>query len=324
MVLSVLLLFLLLGITGLIVQYSRLKGQLTDFQEDQHISYSKLTDSIQRGDTERVRTEEDLTKFLEKSGTDSKKILQDIQGLDARLLGISSSKSSTKTIVIGKKASDETKNISGEISLCPENNIPLDTYEYTKRIETKHIEDSNGMRIADTSFRASEKNPWELKVYGIDYTVNNVVSKTKTGQLVIHSELLARNSEISGDKIFYISGVSARTLQLPDEVEASHFDWWSPHLLLGGTIGVGVYPRIDLTVSLSLSITIWSYGYQWRFLGISAAFDPYQKSFRAALIPLMYNLGRRDSFISDFWIFPDVGIDSNGLVSVSIGIATSL
>ena len=89
-------------------------------------------------------------------------------------------------------------------------------------------------------------------------------------------------------------------------------------------LALEVHPGLEFSAGVSLGFSVWSYGDDWRFLGITAGYDAFQNEFRASLIPVLYNVGGPIPFLRDLWLFADVGVSHTGSVSVGIGLATTM
>ena len=282
------------------------------------VNHENLTKSLQRAETSQV-TQADLAAFAEEVGLDIQKLRGDLRSLGADLEAIASTKAKTTTIHHHHAPSDSSSSSEIEVPTCKEDGRPIDIHRYTERIESRELRDSSGMRIADVSFEAAEENPWSSTTWGISYTINNSVARTRDGSIVLHTELLAE-SEAQPGEIFRIEGAESRVLQVPEEV---HFEWWNPQLYLTAQLGINAWPGIDLSASLAIGFSVMSYG-NWAFFGISAGFDGWNRSFFASFIPLMYNIGEPIPLLSDLEVGPHVGIDHNANVSVGITIGTRL
>jgi hypothetical protein len=292
-------------------QNQQLSGQLD-------VRHKMLTDSLQRAETNRVSREE-LEDFAVESRLQIQKVRADLNSLGADLRAIASTKAGTTTVVHKHYPSDVSTPSGSEVPICEEDGRPIDVHGYTKRVETRHLEDSNGMRVADVSFEAAEEDPWTSRVHAIQYTINNAIGQNRDGTFILHTELLAE-SEAQPGETFRIDGVESRMLQIPEEV---NFEWWDPALMLSVALGIAVHPDIDLAASLALQGMIMSYG-DWRFIGISVGFDAWNRSFFASFIPFMYNVGSPIPVLSDLWLGAYVGIDHRTNVSVGLVVGTRL
>lgn len=290
--------------------------------EEVQISQKNLSSSLQRAEQRRAEEMHDLYVFAKENGLSLDEIKSDLYQLHARMEAVAITEGKTTTVINKNYYSDNSETTNPEVPSCPEDGRPIDIHGYTKRAETKYLLDSNGMRVADVTFEAALDRPWTTKVYGIRYKILNTVGRTKTGQIILHTELLSENPDAQPGETFRIDAVSSKVLQAPEE--PTRFDWWDPKLYLAGLAGVQAYPEVDFSASLALGFSIFSYGEDWRFLGLTAGWDAYQNTFRASFIPLLYNLGGPLYFFSDLFIFLDVGIDTSTSVSISLGIATTL
>lgn len=299
----------------------KMSEQLLQLQ-DQQVTHLKLTKSLQRGETQHAEDEADIDQFASDIGLDLALIREDIESLNGRIEGIASTKASTKTVVIREvESTSETPNNTNP-ERCDDGRL-VDTHGYTTKVVSRELRDNNGMLVADVGFNAAEITPWTTKVFGIDYTINNVVSHTETGQLVIHTELLAQNPSEQPSKSYRIEGVNSRVLQAP--TPPPEFDWWDPRLFMFGNLAVVVYDDIQFSASLGLGVSFWSYGDRLRVLGITAGYDAFLNRFRASIVPVLFNVGRPGhGLIRNLWIGLDISVDHRADVGVGFLIGTML
>jgi hypothetical protein len=306
----------------LFLQNRALKGQLQEYAGDQAVTNRALTESLQRAETRIARANIELEAFAEEHDIDLERIREDLESIGGRLEAIAETESATETVIVTNRPSDHSSQTNQEVPTCEENGRPIDTHGYTRTVETRELLDSNGMRIADVSFSAAQESPWSSKVYGIRYRILNTIGRRDDGRLILTTELIAENPEAQPGETFRIDGVESRVLQAPQP--APQFRWWDPSLYLIAQLSLIVYKEIDFSASISLGFSVFSYGNAWRFLGVSAGYDAFQNTFRASLIPFLYNVGDPLPFLSDLWLFPDIGIDHNGSVSIGFAIGTRL
>lgn len=319
---GVIILLSLIPLGILLYQNNKLKEQITQYAGQLDISHKALTKSLQRAETKLAKNNKELDIFAEQNGINIKAVQEDLDSLGGRLEAVASTEAKTVTVVHNNYLSDSTTNSKIEIPICKSDGRPIDIYSYTKRIETKELSDSNGMRIANVSFTAAEKRPWNSKTYGITYKILNTIGKGPNNQVILTTELTAENPEAQPGKIFRIKGVSSRVLQAPEP--SPNFDWWNPSLYLMGQLALIVHEEIDFSASLSIGFSIWSYSDNWRFFGVSAGYDAFQRTFRASFIPVLYNIGGPLPLLTNLWVYADIGISHLGSVSIGFGLATSI
>lgn len=306
----------------LFYQNQRLREQVSQYAENLDINHKNLTQSLQRAQTRRAKNNEDLDLFAEQNKIDLLVIRDDLNSLGGRLEALAVSEAKTSTIINKNYYSDSSDSSNTKVPICEEDGRPIDIYSYTKRRENRNLLDSNGMRVADVSFSAAEKRPWDSKVYGLQYKVLNTIGRGKNKQVILTTELTVENPEVQPGKIFRIKGITSKVLQAPEP--PTEFDWWDPSLYLIAQPGIVVYDHITTSLSLSLAFSIWSYGISWRFLGVSLGYDAFQNAFRASLIPVLYNVGEPLPFLSDLWIGLDVGVSHETDISIGLVIGTRL
>lgn len=312
-------LILLIVFTALFWKIDRLENQLAT--NSISIDHKALTESLQRAETLMVESNKQLDLFAQQNGLDIEMIRDDLEKINADLIAVASTKAQTTTIIKNNYISDNSKIVNPEQPVCKENNIPLDNYGYTTKLEEISLQDSNGMNIARIGFQAAKSEPWSSTIYGIEYVINNTVSTGPNKEVIIHTELLARNKEIQPEKTFRIEGVESRVLQVPEPPPS--FDFWDPAIFLLGQLGLDVYPGVSFSASINIGASIMSYN-NWRFLALSIGVDGWNREFIASFIPFLYNVGEPLPFFSDLFIFPYVSISHEGDVGVGAGIGTRL
>lgn len=306
----------------LFYQNQVLKEQVARYAGDLDINHKALTKSLQRAETKIASTNEELSIFAEQNDINLAAVEEDLKSIGGRLEAVASTKAKTITVVHNHYPSDSTTPSEIEVPICKQDGRPIDVHGYTKRIETKELSDSNGMRVADVSFSAAQKRPWSSKVYGLNYNILNTIGRGEKGQFILSTELTVENPEAQPGKTFRIEGVESRVIQAPPP--PPEFDWWSPALYLAAQLALEVHKEIDFSASISLGFSIFSYGRDWRFLGVSIGYDAFQNAFRASLIPALYNVGSPLPVLDDLWLGLDVGISHEANVSVGLVIGTRL
>ena len=313
-----------LGVLGLIPaaamfwKMSKLEAMNLQLSGQMDIQGKHLTKSLLRASTE-MATHEELSEFAAESRLDIERVRADLASLGARLEAVASTKASTTTVHHDRQPSDSSTPSETKVPICPEDGRAIDVHGYTKRIETRQIRDSNGMRVADVSFEAAEEAPWSDSVHGITFLINSTVGRTDDGRLVLHTELLA-TSEAEPDQTFRIEGIESRMLQVPEE---ARFRVWDPHVLLAIHFGIVVRPPVDLSASMNILFTVMSYG-DFSFIGLGVGYDAFQNSFIASFQPFMYNIGGPIPVLSDLHVYPFVSADHNATISVGAGLGTRL
>jgi hypothetical protein len=277
-----------------------------------------LTESLQRAATEQA-TKDEIDALADELGLDIGRIKEDLRALGGQIEAIAATRAKTTTIVVNQSPSDTSTPTGEEVPVCEEDGRPIDIHGYTRRTETRRLRDSNGMVIADTSFSAGRENPWDTRVFGIDYLITSTISTDNSGRYILHTELTAA-SAAEPEYTYRIPGIESRVLQAPEQIR---FEWWDPSLYLVANLGVGVWPAVEFSAALDLGFSIMSYG-DWRFIGLLAGIDAANMTFHAGFFPFAYNVGSPIPFLSDVWLAPYIGIDHTSEVSVGVGIGTRL
>lgn len=306
----------------LFYQNKKLQDQVSLYAGELNISHEQLTKSLQRAETKIAKSNEELVTFAKSNEIDIETIERDLSSIDGRLEAVAVTKAKTTTVVHNHYPSDSVTPAEVEVPICKSDGRPIDVHGYTKRVETKALTNSTGMEVAKVSFSAARERPWSSKVYGIQYKILNTVGRGAGGQTILATELIAENSEVQPGEIFRIEGVESRVLQAPEP--GPEFDWWDPSLYLIAQPALVVYNEVEFSVSISLGFSVWSYGSNWRFLGITAGYDAFQNAFRASFFPVLYNVGGPLPFLSDIWIGMDLSVDSRSSIGIGLIIGTRL
>lgn len=301
-------------------QVNSLKAQNRELVNRIGISEEVINNSIRRAETKTVETTRELQDFADQNRFDINEIKEDINKLGASLEAISSTIAETKEVrVVSVPSSRETPSKT-KVQQCPDDGRLIDTHEYTKNTQHRELNDDNGMRIADVSFDASNNNPWSYKVYGIRYIVNSALSRDKNGKLVLHSELLSENREVSPGSYYKINNVSSKLLQIENKPE---FDAWDPAVYLSISSGVNFWPEVQFSAAMNLDFSVMSYG-AWRFIGVGVGFDGVNNTFNAAFFPFAYNIAEHIPVVSNIYLSPYISINHENTLGAGIRIGVRL
>jgi hypothetical protein len=300
----------------------KLKEVISNNSKESNITYKKLNKSLQRAETKIILKEKELSDLTNRYKLDLEIIRTDLKSVGGELEAVGITEAGTTTIVYNNYSSDKTEPIESEVTICKEDGRPIDVHEYTRKIESKKLLDSNGIRVADVSFSASNKNPWSTKVHGLRYRILNTIGRGAQNKIILYTELQIENPEIQPEKVFRIEGIESRILQMPNS--ENEFNWWDPAIYLIAQLGLNVYNEINFSASLSLGLSIFSYGNDLRFLGITVGYDAFQNKFRVSFVPVLYNIGGPIPFLSDLYLGLDIGTSFTNDLSISFLISTKI
>jgi hypothetical protein len=303
-------------------QNQNLERQVAQYAGELDIKHQSLSKSLQRAETKIAKSSNELSIFAKQNEVNIDAINKDLRKLNGRLEAISVTEAKTNTVIHTYSSSDTSRQTNTEVTICKEDGRPIDIHRYTETTETRELTDSNGMRVADVSFSAAEKRPWNSKVYGIKYKILNTIGRGSKGQLILSTELIAENPEAQPNKTFRIEGIESRTLQAPKP--GPKFKVWDPALYLLMNLGVIAYKEVDFSASLGFGFSVFSYGPDWRFLGITVGYDAFQNAFRGSLVPFLYNIGSPLPLLSNLYLGLDIGLSSQLDISIGLIIGTRL
>jgi hypothetical protein len=309
-------------IGGFCWQLSALKNENSRLREEYNLQSQKITESIIRSETKRVRDSSDLEEFIKSNGTNISKVKEDLKNLGARMLSTTTTTAETKNIYNYYVKSDKGPEITSKnkVPECKGDGRPIDLHGYTREVQHHNVDDSNGMRLAQVSFDASSKRPWSETVYKIRYKTNSVTSKTNNGTIVVHTQMLASNEKIQPGKVFELEVVDSTTLQTEEKPRFKFFD---PGLYLSLNAGIIVWNKLGFSLPINLNFSLMSYG-EWKFLAVGIGLDTFEKSFDAQLIPFLYNIGDPIPLLTNLYIYPYVGVDHRVNTSIGLGLGVRL
>ena len=286
------------------------------------IEQKNLTKTLIRASNRWV-TKKDLKENLKGvlTAKDRVALEKDLRKLNAKLVAVG------KTIgtVEGKITSLEKSDKEGKenkVEKCEDGRI-VDVHGYTKHEQIKELKDSNNAPVAKVKFNAAERKPWSYEIYKRNYYITTVVGRKSSGQLTFHHTLKYRIF----DKSYPVSLMSSKYVQLP---RSNGFFWWNPKLDLGVFGGGVVYGGGDLfSFGGEFGFSLSSYGATkvdsiWRFFRFGIGYDAERHTARFSLAPVMFNLGRTLPLLTNLYIIPQLGFDTDGGLSVGLGFGVQL
>lgn len=302
----------------------KLRGEVSEFKH--------LTETLARAST-KWTTKDDLKNSLKEMLTaeDLKELQKDIRKQGAKLSAVGRTVGRLDGRIAKLEESDRQGEINQEVVKCDDGRL-VDVHRYTERTQTKRLQDSNTASVADVTFDAAKKKPWDYKLFGKKYNLTTVVSKKDSGQLNFH-HTLKYQTEVDGDKQFPISIASSEFKQVQ---LGSKMYWLNPRLDIGIYAGIkaldvsvfGNDPTLA-SVGADLGLSVSSYGENkldswWRFFRFGAGYNANRRAFQLSFAPALFNLGKVLPLISNMYIGPNLGIDTGGGMTVNLGLGFQL
>lgn len=297
------------------------------------IQFKQLTETLVRS-SNNWTTKDDLRKSLANLLTpeDLRALERDIKAQGARLSAVGR----TIGVISGRIAKLEESDSVGEenpnVEKCADGRL-IDTHKYTQRPQNKRLKDSNDASVADVSFDASKKTPWNYEVFAKQFKLATIVSQRPSGQYIFHHNL-KYSTTADGKKEYPIKITESTFQQTPLE---SMFYWINPkldmNLFAGGKVlsFADGYGRKEKTLSLGvdLGLSLSSYGETkldswWRFFRFGAGYDAYRNAGRVSFSPAMFNIGKIIPLITNMYLTPQVAFDTGGGMIINLGIGPQL
>lgn len=300
------------------------------------IEQKQLTDNIIRSQSQYVN-EQGFKKFIEQNQIKLDAIEKDVKSLNGQINAInvveanSSGQNvnnipSTHTIPSTNPSQPTVLNCNGQSVNCTQ-----DPNGYFANIQKLKLDEKFGqvvVPVGEVSFDASKDRPWSYEVKSRKYKLTNTVAHTEAGQTVLYNSL-----EINTDgKDYTIPIASSQTVEKYPE---SHFSFWNPHIMLGisgsGSIPTNATDSIKGELTPSIHLGIMSYGKtdlnpDLRILSVGLGYNSISKRPAAEISPIMFNVGKMISgkLMSNFYLGPVIGINTNGSVQVGAGLQVGL
>lgn len=302
----------------------KLRSEITEFKQ--------LTETLARSST-KWTTKDDLKDSLKHllTAEDLKELQKDIRRQSARISAVGRTVGQINGRIAKLEESDQQGEVNENVAKCDDGRL-IDTHRYTERTQTKRVKDSNEASVADVTFNAAKKKPWDYKLFGKNYNLTTVVSKKESGQLNFH-HTLKYQTEADGNKEYPIKLASSEFQQVQ---LGNKMYWLNPQLDLGVYAGI---KALDVpvfgnnktlgSVGVDLGLSLSSYGENkvdswWRFLRIGAGYNANRRAFQASLSPALFNLGKVLPLINNLYIGPSVGLDTGGGMTINLGLGVGL
>lgn len=296
--------------------------------EFSNVQMKQLENSIVRSQSSYV-TSDQLDKMISSIGMDA--IRGDLSRLDAKVDSINIMLTSTPGFNGTNIGSTGTKPKPGSDPKIPpevicENGkcINPDKFNYLNNEQFLSINEpftEGFVPFGNTTFKAWEQKPWNLKIFPRNYIVSNVISQDENGQTIVHNKF---DIEVDGKK-YPIKINESKTVQ---ELRGSEF-WFNPRLQLGLGVGPTIYKSLTAEVIPTLQVSLFSYGPHkrqttWNFLGLGIGVHTQNPSPTISISPVNYNIGEPLPLLENLFIGPTLSVDVSGNISVAGSVQVGL
>lgn len=328
LVLIISLIVLVVGAT--IVGYFAFKS-LSDRNESlrsEVIEFKKLTESLVRSSNKWV-TKDDLEKSLVGVVTkgDLEEIKKDLKELGAKLTSVGQTIGEIGAIISKPEPSDGQGPDNPNPPSCSDGKL-IDVYGYTKNVQIKEIKDINSAPVAEVKFNAAQKAPWMYKTYGRKYKLITVVGKKDDGQLTFHNSMKYSIPE-KGNTEYNINITSSDFQQA---FPSNTWFWLNPivdfNFFAGGRLyqfADGPGRNNDASLGVDLGISLSSFGETkvdsvFRLFRFGVGYNIERQAANLSFAPITYNIGKPLPLLTNLYVAPQVGVDTNGGLSLTLGI----
>jgi len=303
----------------------RLRTEITAFKS--------LTESLVRSST-RWATKNDLKNNLKNLMTkkDRAALERDIKAVGGQLTAVGKTVGRISRRVATLEKSDREGPINTEVVTCNDGRL-IDVHGYTKKAQIKELTDTNKAPVASVTFNAAKKKPWSYEIYGKSYHLVTAVSRKDSGQLIFHHQLKYGVPGKSTKK-YPIKLETSEYLQVP---VLNKMFWWNPKLDINVFAGAKIYevtlgpgrPTSLFSFGSDIGITFSSYGPTkidsiWRFFRLGVGYDAERRAAHFSFAPASFNIGMPLPIFTNFYIAPQVAIDTAGGLTVDLGLGFQL
>lgn len=303
----------------------RLRNEITEFKA--------LTENLVRSST-KWATKGDLKNSLKNFMTkeDRAALEKDIKAVGGQLTAVGRTVGRINRRVATLEKSDREGPENTKVVKCNDGRL-IDVHGYTKKAQIKELRDANKAPVASATFNAAKKKPWSYEVYGKSYHLVTAVSRKDSGQMVFHHQL-KYGVPGKSDKKFPVKLQTSEYLQVPT---SNKMYWWNPkldvNLFVGGriyemTIGPGRASSL-FSFGGDLGVTFSSYGPTkvdsiWRFFRLGAGYDAERQAAHFSFAPVSFNLGRPMPLLTNFYLAPQIALDTAGGITLNLGLGFQL
>lgn len=292
------------------------------------VQFKALTETLVRSST-KWATKEDVDKRMKEllSKEDLKAVKDDLKELGSSLTAVGRTVGSIRRKVSELEKSDREGPPNQDVVKCDDGRL-IDVHGYTKAPQIKELEDGNKAPVAKAEFNAAKAKPWKYEVYERTYHLTTVVGKKDSGQLTFH-HVLEYGVPGKSDKTFPVKLATSEYLQIP---RSRQMFWWTPALdvgvFAGGRVfGIGDDPGDIFSFGADLGFSFSSYGRTkadslLRLFRLGAGYDAQKGTAHFSFSPVQVNVGDPLPLLTNFWLWPYVGLDTKGALNVggSVGL----
>lgn len=297
---------------------------------DSVVEMKRLNDGIVRAQSN-LASKQDIENLAKNSGVDLKGIQNDLKRLNADVNGISVVVAntpgytgiglpSTKTTPHENAVVKEIKCPNGDSVVCPDN----DEFGYLTNAQTLSLNEPIGkysVPIGSTTFKAWQKNPWDVTIIPRRYSLTTVLGRDENGKHYAYSKF---GIEVNGKKY----PVEITDAKFEEEVAKPEFRF-SPRIYMGIDVGSFITPLLMAEIVPSLEVALFSYGENksnptWTFAGVGLGFASQSKSLAVSLNPINYNIAETIPLVENLYVGPSIMVTTNGGVVITGGLRVGL
>jgi len=320
----ILTLIVLLGIIK--TQYDTIKSQEA-MVEKTMVEFKELKDGTVRAQAQYTQ---DLEKFAKQSKINLDPIQNDIQSLNAKIVGISTILTSTPGFVGQNLGSSGTKPRdkptvttvpcpSGGEVVCP------DVFGYQSNVQTLSLTEpfQNNLQIplGQVEFKAWEAKPWNLTIMPRSYSVTTILGQDEDGRHYNYHKFEIK----TGGKSYTVPISESKFIEQLPEAEFR----FSPRIYLGIAAGARVYPELQPEIAPNVGVALFTYGQtktnpDFTFLHLGASYNSQSNTAGIMVTPVTYNLGQHIPLIDNLHLGPAVTLDTELGVTVSGNVLVGL
>jgi hypothetical protein len=169
--------------------------------------------------------------------------------------------------------------------------------------------------IGNTSFSAWKNSPWDYNIYGRNYTITNVITKTDEDKTIVYNKF---NIEVEG-KTYEVPITSSKTIQTNPK---SSFKLY-PKLFLEYSSGISSDRNLNNAVGLMISPIQYGqskFNPKFVFASIGAGYS--NNGLNIIFSPVMYKIDVVD-FIKNVYIGPITSINMSKVFTVGLSLGVS-
>jgi hypothetical protein len=292
------------------------------------IQFKQLTESLVRSSNKWV-TKDDLENSLGGFITkvDLEEVKKDLKELGAKLTSVGQTIGAIGAIISKPEPSDGQGPENPTPPSCSDGKL-IDVFGYTKRVQIKEIKDINTAPVAEVRFNAAEKAPWMYKTYGRQYKIITIVGKKDDGQLTFHNSMKYSIPEKSNTEY----NINITSSDFKQAYPSNSWFWFNPIVDLNFFAGGRVYQfaegpgrNSDASLGVDLGLSLSSFGETkvdsaFRLFRFGFGYNIERQSAQLSFSPITYNIGKPLPLLTNLYVAPQVGVDTNGGINLMLGI----